>query len=308
MTPLRLGYIDFAFLSPARPVARKALQDCVEIAEHLDALGFARYWVGEHHTADSAFSSPELLVPVLAGCTTNIRVGVGAVLLRYRSAYKVAADFRLSEALFPGRIDLGVGRGGADDRRAHEALIDGRPNGEYGLMDPKEYAAKVEMVAQFLNGSVPADHPAHGVTVNPEISGSPDLWVCGAGSAGAIAAKSGASFCLTLFHGAVPNGPGLFADYRAAFVPCKTLAAPRAGIAVAGACAATDEAAEAIRAAWPSKFYKPTIVGTPETWKREVDRLRRDYATDDLFYLDIAATMEQRQVGAELLAKALLGS
>src|SRR5437879_12726864 len=107
--------------SPARAIA-----ETVSLARLVDELGYHRYWLAEHHAiAALADPSPEILVARVACATSRIRVGTGGVLLPYYSPLKIAEQFRMLEALFPGRIDLGIGRAPGGDPRTAPALADG---------------------------------------------------------------------------------------------------------------------------------------------------------------------------------------
>src|SRR5471030_1829060 len=105
--------------SPVRKgvTAEQAVKETIALAKHTDALGYTRFWVSEHHNTGSlAGSTPEVLIDHLAGQTKNIRVGSGGIMMPNHSTLKVAENFRMLEALFPGRIDLGMGRAPGTDR------------------------------------------------------------------------------------------------------------------------------------------------------------------------------------------------
>ena len=104
---IRLGVLDQSHVAEGR-TAHDALKETTRLAVEADKLGYTRYWVSEHHAMKSlASSSPEVLIAHLAAATARIRVGSGGIMLPHYSAYKVAENFRLLEALHPGRIDLG---------------------------------------------------------------------------------------------------------------------------------------------------------------------------------------------------------
>jgi luciferase family oxidoreductase group 1 len=113
---LRLSVLD---QSPIRKgvTAEQAIQETIALARYTDQLGYTRFWVSEHHNTGSlAGSTPEVLIAYLASQTTNIRVGSGGVMMPNHSTLKVAENFRMLEALAPGRIDLGMGRAPGTDR------------------------------------------------------------------------------------------------------------------------------------------------------------------------------------------------
>ena len=124
---LKLSVVD---QSPVRKggTARDALTETIELAKAVEALGYERFWVAEHHNVPNfAGTSPEILIGQIAANTDHIRVGSGGVMLPHYSALKVAENFRMLETLFPGRIDLGLGRAPGSDQRTAAALVYPRP-------------------------------------------------------------------------------------------------------------------------------------------------------------------------------------
>src|ERR1041385_4220503 len=127
---LKLSVLD---QSPVRQgvTPRDALLETVELAKHVDALGYSRYWLAEHHSSPGlAGGAPEIMVAGVAGETSRIRVGSGGVMLSHYSALKVAEQFRMLETLFPGRIDLGIGRAPGSDGLTAAALSHPRPEAD----------------------------------------------------------------------------------------------------------------------------------------------------------------------------------
>src|ERR671936_1299563 len=121
----RLSVLD---QSPVRSggTAADAVHETLQLAEAADRLGYHRYWVAEHHsTSGLAGASPEILIGQIAARTKRMRVGAGGVMLSHYSPFKVAENFRMLETLFPGRIDLGIGRAPGSDRRTAQALAHG---------------------------------------------------------------------------------------------------------------------------------------------------------------------------------------
>ena len=119
---LKLSVLD---QSPVRQgvTPRDALLETIELAKHVDALGYSRYWLAEHHSSPGlAGSAPEIMVAQVAGATRHIRVGSGGVMLSHYAPLKVAETFRMLETLYPGRIDLGIGRAPGSDQRTASAL------------------------------------------------------------------------------------------------------------------------------------------------------------------------------------------
>ncbi|GAA2767626.1 LLM class flavin-dependent oxidoreductase [Streptomyces paradoxus] len=303
--PLRIGLLDFSWVWTSRS-PNEALQDTLTLAARAEALGYSRYWLGEHHVQGHACGSPQVLAGVVAAATNSIRVGVGAMLLHYWAPLKLAEDFRLLETLF-GRVDLGVGRGRADSLASHRALLDGRAAGD-GLLNDQDYGAKVDDLVGHLRNSLALSHPHAGAPVIPESAAMPEVWICGSAGAARHAARTGARFCCTLFHGGIAP-PTHLKRYRKEFRPSGELTEPCAAIAVAGVCAETEAEARAMRDRFPNPNYVPTVVGNPEQCKTRIEQFCAEYEVNEVILLDIAPDRCSRMRSAELLAQALgLGS
>src|SRR5215813_119220 len=119
---MRLSVLDQSTASQGR-TQDQAIRETLELARHCDALGYHRYWVSEHHNTNNIVgTAPEILMAAIAATTQRIRIGSAGVMLPHYSSYKVAEQFRVLEAIAPGRIDLGVGRAPGSDGRTAFAL------------------------------------------------------------------------------------------------------------------------------------------------------------------------------------------
>src|SRR6059036_441558 len=148
---LQLGVLDQSPVRSGGSVS-DALHETLELAELCDRLGYHRYWLAEHHsTPGLAGSSPEVLIGQVAGRTSRIRVGSGGVMLQHYSSLKVAENFRMLETLFPGRIDLGIGRAPGSDQRTSRALKQGG--------SPEYFPQQVSDLVAFVHGELPPEHP-----------------------------------------------------------------------------------------------------------------------------------------------------
>jgi luciferase family oxidoreductase group 1 len=171
---LRLSVVDQA---PVRKggTAADALRESLALAERTDALGYERYWVAEHHSLPSiASTSPEILIGLIAARTRSIRVGSGGVMLTHYSAFKVAENFRMLESLFPGRIDLGLGRAPGSDQRTAAALAYPGPMRDVRLPDRST-------TCRFLADELP-EGTASRLHASPTPGGMPEVWLLGSGS------------------------------------------------------------------------------------------------------------------------------
>jgi len=248
----RLSVLD---QSPIRAggTSADALNDTIDLARRCDVLGYKRYWVAEHHNTKSfAGSAPEVLISRLAAETRSIRVGSGGVMMPHYSPLKVAEVFRVLETLYPGRIDLGLGRAAGTDPRTTAALMPG----------PKAYPLEVfpqqvEMLTQFLEdatglvgeaGGFPEDHPYLGIHASPLGPGVPEMWMLGSGGDGAMhAAQFGLPYCYAHFINPDSLDQAM-STYRKFFQPSRDLTEPYAAMGVSVTVAETEEEARRISA------------------------------------------------------------
>ena len=253
---LELSVLD---QSPVRSggTPAEAIAETVRLAQAAERLGYRRYWLAEHHgSADFAGSAPEILVARVAAATSAIRVGSGGVMLSHYSPYKVAETFRLLETMYPGRIDLGIGRAPGADQITSVALAYGSPIGvEY-------FPTKIADLTAFVSGGTPATEALAPVHVNPRAETVPEIWLLGSSDESArYAAHFGLSFSFAQFISPV-GGEAVLEAYRQAFRPSPLLAAPRASIGVFVICADTE--AEARR-----------LGRSRDLWRLRIDRGER---------------------------------
>lgn len=286
----RLGTLDLCHLRPSLGPA-EALQATLALAPVAESLGYSRYWVAEHHNPYVAHSSPEMLLPVLAERTRTIRLGTAGVLLTLYSPFKVASVFRLLSELYPGRIELGLGRHPANEAIRKLMWVDG---------SHISYPEKVAELARFLRGE--GEPKALPVTASP-----PEMWILGAQSTSMeLAAGNGSALCLSLFlqsEERVDLRP-VVETYQERFQPGPGLAEPKWAIAFAGVCAETEHEARRL-AAERLPILRPSVVGNPEQCREMIEEIRERYGTSELVFLDLAHTLEERVRSHRLLAEVL---
>lgn len=213
-----------------------SIRETLALAKHCEALGYARYWVAEHHNSDSqAGTAPEILIAAIGATTTRIRVGSAGVMLPHYSALKVAEQFRVLEAIAPGRIDLGVGRAPGSDGLTAYAL---NPNAATAA---DQFPAQIRDVMAWLDGvALPENHPFRAVRAQPAGPTSPEVWVLGSSDYGAqVAAYFGLPYCFAHF---ITDGRGAaeaMALYRQGFKPGR-IAAPHGAVCVWALAADTE--------------------------------------------------------------------
>ena len=236
---MRLGVLD---QSPVRSggTAAEALHETLELAQACDRWGYRRYWLAEHHgTPGLGGSSPEVLIGQVATRTSRIRVGAGGVMLQHYSPLKVAENFRVLETLFPGRIDLGIGRAPGADQPTTRAL-----RADAGL---DHFPQQVADLIGFVRGRLPEGHPYAKVVAMPSGPTVPEVWLLGSSDqSAAIAAHFGTGFSFAHFIND-EGGAEVTGAYAREFRPSELLPAPRASVAVFVVCADTE--AQALRLA-----------------------------------------------------------
>src|SRR5208337_1667488 len=171
---MKLSIIDQCPV-PAGFTTADAFNNTIELARLADRLGYQRYWIAEHH-ATGAFASPapEIMIARVAAETSHLRVGAGGVMLPHYSPMKVAEQFRMLHALYPGRIDLGIGRAPGGTPIETFALMRDR-----GRQPADDFPQQIFELRAFLGGGFPPDHPFSRIKISPEMPGGPELWLLG---------------------------------------------------------------------------------------------------------------------------------
>jgi luciferase family oxidoreductase group 1 len=306
--------------------ARRAVEETIALARRADELGYQRYWLAEHHAiAALADPCPEVLVARLGAETRRIRIGTGGVLLPYYSAFRTAETFRMLEALYPGRIDLGIGRAPGGDASTARAIAGG------SFPDASHFPQQVWELAALLEG----EHRP--VRLQPEVDTVPQVWLLGSSDySGALAAELGLPFAFAHFINP-RGGDAVSRTYRDAFKATEKRPKPRVIVCTFAIVAESDEEAE--RLAAPIDLRRlhmalnvdspvPTdeeaarhrysdeerryvlsqraraVIGGVEKAKKELKELVDRYAADELMVLTITGDYESRRRSYELLIEA----
>ncbi len=270
--PLRLSVLDQSPV-PAGFTPADALNNSLMLAQHVDRLGYTRLWYSEHHAMELlACTAPEILIARAAAATDRIRVGSGGVMLPHYSPFKVAEVFRTLHAMFPGRIDLGVGRAPGGGQLEAYAL---RRNRKVAPSDdfPQQLA---ELRALLHPERFPPDHPFANILISPQMPGAPDLWLLGSSMWSAVtAAQQGLPYAFAHFFSPIHTRQAI-EYYHANFVPSPDRGHSEATLAVGVICAETN--AEAERLAASVRLLQRRIrmndrrpVATPEDASRELN-------------------------------------
>ncbi len=217
-----------------------ALQNSIDLARFADGLGYARYWLAEHHNLSSVASpSPDIMIGQIAAVTRRIHVGSGGVMLPNHAPLMVAERFKMLEALFPGRIDLGLGRAPGTDPATAYALRQ-RLQGREG----DDFLERLHELTLWETREFPAGHPFNNVVAMPDDAPLPPIWLLGSSDYSAqLSAQLGMGFAFA-HHFASHDAVDAMRHYRSHFVPSRWRDKPHAILAIAVVAAETDAEAE----------------------------------------------------------------
>ena len=238
-----LSVLDLSPVTTATP-GSAALRNSLDLARLADRLGYTRYWLAEHHNlASIASSAPEIMIGQIAAATTHIRVGSGGVMLVNHAPLVVAERFKVLEALFPGRIDLGLGRAPGTDPVTSYAL-----RRRQDTREGDEFLERFQELIMLERDGFPEGHPFRTVHAVPADVALPPVWLLGSsGYSAELAAAAGMGFAFA-HHFAEHDAESAMLSYRAHFKPSQTLREPHAILATAVIAADTDAEAERIAA------------------------------------------------------------
>jgi luciferase family oxidoreductase group 1 len=327
---MKLSVLDQSPIISGHGAAR-AIDETLKLARRADALGYSRYWLAEHHAiAALADPCPEVLLARLGAETSRLRVGTGGVLLPYYSAFRTAEAFRMLEALYPGRIDLGIGRAPGGDQRTALAVAGGK------YPDADDFPERVWQLVAHLDGTLPENHPFRRVRVQPEVPTAPEVWLLGSsGYSGELAARLGLRFAFAHFINP-QGGDEVTRAYREDFHASQREQSPQAIVCVFAICAESDAEAERLAQAidlrrlhmalnldtpvpTPEEAAKHryteeerayvqgqrprAIIGGPKTCRERILELAERYQADEVMLLTITGEYATRLASYELLAQ-----
>jgi len=329
---LKLSVLDQSPITEGSTGA-EALRNTLDLACLADGLGYFRYWVAEHHgTPMLAGASPEVMIPTIAATTRNIRVGSGGVMLPHYSPLKVAETFSILSALFPGRIDLGIGRApGTDQTTAFALQRDRRQRA------PDDFPEQLAELLAYLENRMPAGHPFARLAALPGRPHVPEVSLLGSSPQSAVwAAETGLPYVFADFIN--PDGASYAAHYRELFRASERLSAPRVTVAAWAICAETDEEAQRIASSArmtrallnrgelipvppiekalrflaengpnADSVARPrrAIVGSPATVRKGIEAVAGAYGADEVMIVTITYEHSARRRSYELIAEVM---
>jgi luciferase family oxidoreductase group 1 len=317
---------------PEGSTGADALRNTLDLASLAERLGYARYWLAEHHgTPMLACSSPEVMIAAIGSITRRMRIGSGGVMLPHYSSLKVAETFSILSALFPDRVDLGLGRAPGSDPSTAFALQRDRRQAA-----PDDFPEQLAELLGYLENRMPRGHPFARLAALPGRPHVPEVWLLGSSEQSALwAADNGLPYCFADFIN--PNGADYAKLYRDRFSRSETLAEPRMMVAGFAVCAETDAEAQRIASSArmsrallnqgrsiavppidkalqflaehgpsPDTAARPrrAMVGAPATVKKEIEALADLYGAQEAMIVTITYSHEARRRSYELIAEA----
>lgn len=286
-----LSLLDLTYI-PAGMNSRATVEQSVEFAQQAEALGYHRVWYAEHHnTRGLASGSPEIMIAHVANHTTTIRLGSGGVMLPNQAPLKVVETFHLLEALFPGRIDLGLGRAPGTDQKTALAL---RRNPD--ALAAEDYPQNVLELMAYDEQSFPEGHFFADIVATPADQTLPPIWLLGSSAfSGHLAAQLGLGFSFAA-HINRPLAADVMTAYRSGFQPSDRFASPSAILAVGVIVGETDEEAldlSLIHRAGMYRLLKGGMAPSPT-----IEEAREIVATiDPRFQLQIDSMLGNQFIG-----------
>jgi luciferase family oxidoreductase group 1 len=246
--PLRLSVLDQSPVSAGSTPAQ-ALANSLELAQHADRLGYTRLWYSEHHAMPLlACTAPEILITRAAAATQHIRVGSGGIMLTHYSAFKVAEVFRTLHAMFPGRIDLAVGRAPGGGQLESLALRRNR-----NVAPGDDFPAQLQELRAFLQPErftelLGPNHPFAKTLAAPASPGAPQVWLLGSSMWSAVTASQlGLPYAFAHFFSPIQTRQAI-EFYQRNFVASPALASAKATLCIGVICAETDAEAHRLHA------------------------------------------------------------
>ncbi len=326
---IKLGILDQSIVRKGSS-SSDAIKETIETVKLAEELGYNRFWISEHHNAASiAGSTPEVLMVKLADVTSKIRIGSGGIMLPNHSAFKVAENFRMLETLFPGRIDLGMGRAPGTDRVTSTIL---NPSNDFS---EDSYLLQLAHLQHFFNDTAGTSYGS--LLAVPQAESVPEQWILSSsGGSANIAAQFGMGLAIARFI----NGnatPDIVETYRKNFKPSEQFPEPKAMLSISVLCGETEEEASKMRKLMDYRllqfekgnFDKPgsydsikgyifseaelarisynggrVVSGTKDEVKEQLTKLANDFDVDEIIAATMTDSEANRRRSFELLAEA----
>lgn len=300
---MNVGVLDFGITWPGQHCG-KVLSESISLAMAAEELGYERYWLAENHSAQCAWSSPEVIIPAIARETSRIRVGTAGILLHFYSSLKVASQFRALSLLFPDRIDLGVAAGMPRSEEVRAALVPGFDPTE--ARESQRYRFKVRELLGYCEHKSEVGSPFDYVRYDPSEK-QPQRWVMGSGSRRGgmiVAAETGASFCYSGFHANHHLGKELIAEYKASFQTHGSASEAIASMAFPLVCTPDSSSLRELQSVVDAHSpIEPFFCGTPHACSTTLLTVALRFALDEIVISPLAPELPQRRDALEHMSR-----
>lgn len=323
---MKLSILDQIPISTGQ-TEKEALEASIQLAKLGDELGYERFWVAEHHDLFGlACPNPAIMLGVIGAQTEKIRLGAGAVLLPYYKPFHVAETYQLLETLYPGRIDIGLGRAPGGPAEVSMALSDNY------LAGVRKFSEHIDELHMFLHDTFPTDHPYHKVTPTPVPKNAPKTWLLGTSEKSArLAAEKQMNYVFGHFMTDV-DGPAIVQQYNENRGEKGYVI-----VAVHVICAASTEAAELLAKSvllWKERQHHPhapqtipsikeveqypftkiqwekahtsIVIGNPREVAEKLNEIQTAYNADELMIVTITHDPVAKQQSYQLLAQEII--
>ncbi|MFT3980308.1 MAG: LLM class flavin-dependent oxidoreductase [Ferruginibacter sp.] len=327
---IKLGILDQSIVKKGQ-TATDAINETIETVQLAEQLGYHRFWVSEHHNSVMiAGSAPEVLMVKLADVTHAIRIGSGGIMMPNHSTLKVAENFRLLETMFPGRIDLGMGRAPGGDRITAAML---NPSNTFS---EASYFEQLEHLQAYFRDQAGTNYGK--LLAVPQCNSIPQQWILGSSMGGSslIAARYGLGLVVARFiNGNVDEA--VTEQYRNHFKPSELFPEPKAMLAITVLCAETEEKAAQLRKLsdhnllkFEKGIFEPLspyeevadiaftaeellriqnnkgriVLGTPAQVKQQLTELAERFGAEEIIVTTMTYSKEDRFASFRLLAEA----
>ena len=327
---MKLSILDQSPIS-FNQTAQEALQESMKLAKMGEELGYFRYWIAEHHDIPGlACPAPEIMLSYIGANTNTIRIGSGAVLLPHYKPYKVAEVYNMLATLFPGRIDIGIGRAPGGSAQATNALSD------HFLQQVRKMSDLVEDLLLFIENDFPAEHEYANLSASPIPFIAPMPWLLGTSKKSALlAAEKGLAYAFGQFMSG-NDGLEIIQQYREHYQSRKGEQKPHVLLTVSVICAETTQKAEEIALSsliWSlkkndgkelrsfhsieeimkyplddkeqntiEKMKQKIIIGDPYEVKSKLIEIQQEYKVDEMMLLTNTYSPKDRMNSYQLIA------
>ncbi|MDM8173644.1 LLM class flavin-dependent oxidoreductase [Olivibacter sp. 47] len=301
---VNLSLLDFGNIYPPEVYAHDVINHLLENIQVFERLGYKRYWMSEHLADNVAWASPEHLIPLLAGYTDEIKIGVAGVLLKYHMPIRVAQAFTLISSLYPERIDLGLAKGDIQDIYLKPfANLDRHPKEDY-------FFDQVDELMGFMRNNL-GDTKYKNIQIQPYATKGPDYWLLGSSpNLLQSAVKYKTNFCLSLFHTdrRLKDISETISSFREMFFEAHG-SLPIVSIALQVNCSSSEQTIKKFKNEMSSKSWEndhKAICGKPPEVSERIVEIAHTLRVNEVVLMNAYHNLEEKSESILLIAESLL--